>query len=83
MDHYSLPAGAAAFSTSNAQYIDGGRIGTYYENRCESECPSTDIFVSYIIIEKFPPRFCETPHNDKRLTHNDPPAKYVEAFTEP
>ena len=52
MDHYSLPAGAAAFSTSNAQYIDGGRIGTYYENRCESECPSTDIFVSYIIIEK-------------------------------
>ena len=42
MDHYSLPAGAEAFSTSNAQYIDGGRIGTFYENRCESECASLD-----------------------------------------
>ena len=39
MDHYSLPAGAEAFATSNAQYIDnGGRIGTFFENRCESEC---------------------------------------------
>ena len=47
MDHYSLPAGAAAFSTSNAQYIDGGRIGTFYENRCESECAIICIFVSY------------------------------------
>lgn len=47
MDHYSLPAGTEAFSSSNAQYIDGGRIGTYYENRCESECAPLSRFAIY------------------------------------
>ena len=38
MDHYSLPSGLNRFITNNNQYIDdGSRIGTYYENRCESK----------------------------------------------
>ena len=39
MDHYSMARGPGAFANSHAQFInDGSRIGSYYENRCESKC---------------------------------------------
>ena len=38
MDHWSLPDGPSAFLINDRPLIDnGGRIGTFYENRCQSK----------------------------------------------
>ncbi len=40
MDHWSLPDGPSAFLLNDRPLIDnGGRIGTFYENRCQSKFP--------------------------------------------
>ena len=38
LDHWTLPDGPSTFLINDRPLIDnGGRIGTFYENRCKSE----------------------------------------------
>ena len=39
LDHWTLPDGPSTFLLNDRPLIDnGGRIGTFYENRCKSKC---------------------------------------------
>ena len=45
LDHWTLPDGPSTFLLNDRPLIDnGGRIGTFYENRCKSKCEDRKIF---------------------------------------